>query len=240
MQQKGNHMKILTLSIMIANELKNMIEQENLKEGDKLPSERDLCEKLNVQRLTLRSGLRILLQEGIIVSRQRSGYYVNKPRVEKNVFHLESTSEAIFQQGLKMKIELLHLSKMELNKYLSGQMRLPLGTKVYELQRVRYVDDEPISLETTYLPFDITPNLERYDLETQALYEILASIYEISIDYCEQEILVTTADKFSALALHIEEGEQLVLQQGLAYDTKNRQIEYTESLMKMERFVYVN
>ncbi len=30
-------MKILTLSIMIANELKNMIEQENLKEGDKLP-----------------------------------------------------------------------------------------------------------------------------------------------------------------------------------------------------------
>ena len=43
-QQKGKHMKILTLSIMIANELKNMIEQENLKEGDKLPSERDLCE----------------------------------------------------------------------------------------------------------------------------------------------------------------------------------------------------
>lgn len=37
-------MKILTLSIMIANELKNMIEQENLKEGDKLPSERELCE----------------------------------------------------------------------------------------------------------------------------------------------------------------------------------------------------
>ena len=74
-------MKILTLSIMIANELKNMIEQENLKEGDKLPSERELCEKLNVQRLTLRSGLRILMQEGIIISKQRSGYYVNKPRI---------------------------------------------------------------------------------------------------------------------------------------------------------------
>ena len=38
----------------------------------------------------------------------------------------------------------------------------------------------------------------------------------------------------------VAKGEQLVLQQGLAYDTKNRQIEYTESLMKMERFVYVN
>ncbi|HBQ74382.1 MAG TPA: GntR family transcriptional regulator, partial [Erysipelotrichaceae bacterium] len=31
-----------------------------------------------------------------------------------------------------------------------------------------------------------------------------------------------------------------VLQQGLAYDNDNRQIEYSESIMKMERFVYVN
>lgn len=233
-------MKILTLSIMIANELKNMIEQENLKEGDKLPSERDLCEKLNVQRLTLRSGLRILLQEGIIVSKQRSGYYVNKPRVEKNVFHLESTSEAIFQQGLKMKMKLLHLSKMELNKYLSAHMRLSLGTKVYELQRLRYVDDEPISLETTYIPIEIVPDLEHYDLQEQALYVILETAYDIHIDHSEQEILVSTADDFAAMSLQVAKGEQLVLQQGLAYDTKNRQIEYTESLMKMERFVYVN
>ena len=118
-------MKILTLSIMIANELKNMIEQENLKEGDKLPSERELCEKLNVQRLTLHSGLRILMQEGIIISKQRSGYYVNKPRIVKNVFHLESTSEAIFEQGLNMKIKILNIEKKETNKQLSTKLRLP-------------------------------------------------------------------------------------------------------------------
>ena len=117
-QRKRFIYAILTLSIMIANELKNMIEQENLKEGDKLPSERELCEKLNVQRLTLRSGLRILMQEGIIISKQRSGYYVNKPRIVKNVLHLESTSEAIFEQGLNMKIKILNIEKKkQINNY---------------------------------------------------------------------------------------------------------------------------
>ena len=138
---------------MIANELKNMIEQENLKEGDKLPSERELCEKLNVQRLTLRSGLRILMQEGIIISKQRSGYYVNKPRIVKNVFHLESTSEAIFEQGLNMKIKILNIEKKETNKQLSTKLRLPLGTKVYCLQRLRIIDDEPVSVDTSRRPF---------------------------------------------------------------------------------------
>lgn len=233
-------MKILTLSIMIANELKNMIEQENLKEGDKLPSERELCEKLNVQRLTLRSGLRILLQEGIIESKQRSGYYVNKPRVEKNVFHLESTSEAIFEQGLKMSIKILHMGKKEIDKRLSTKLRLPLGTKVYHLQRLRLVDNEPISLDTNYLPVEYAQNLEKQDLENRALYQILKTEYNIQVDHSEQEILICEADDFVANALCVAPGTQMVLQQGLAYDSNNRQIEYSECIMKMERFVYVN
>ena len=233
-------MKILTLSIMIANELKYMIEQENLKEGDKLPSERELCEKLNVQRLTLRSGLRILMQEGIIISKQRSGYYVNKPRIVKNVFHLESTSEAIFEQGLNMKIKILNIEKKETNKQLSTKLRLPLGTKVYCLQRLRIIDDEPVSVDTSYLLIKYAQGLEKKDFESRALYQILESEYDISINRSEQEILICEADNYIANALHVELGTQMVLQQGLAYDNDNRQIEYSESIMKMERFVYVN
>lgn len=233
-------MKILTLSIIIANELKNMIEQENLKEGDKLPSERELCEKLNVQRLTLRSGLRILLQEGIIVSKQRSGYYVNKPRVEKNVFHLESTTLSIFEQGLKIKNKLLTLEEKEIDKQLSAKLKLPLGTKVYRMVRLRFVDDEPISLDTNYMPIEYAPGIKQHDLESRALYEILETEYDIYVDHSEQEILVCEADEDVAEILGVEPATQLVLQQGLAYDSDDRQIEYSECIMKMERFVYVN
>ena len=46
-------MKLMTLDLIVADEVKCMIEDGTLSIGDKLPSERELCERFNVQRLTL-------------------------------------------------------------------------------------------------------------------------------------------------------------------------------------------
>lgn len=139
-----------------------------------------------------------------------------------------------------MKIKILNIEKKETNKQLSTKLRLPLGTKVYCLQRLRIIDDEPVSVDTSYLPIKYAQGLEKKDFESRALYQILESEYDISINRSEQEILICEADNYIANALHVELGTQMVLQQGLAYDNDNRQIEYSESIMKMERFVYVN
>ena len=61
-----------------------------------------------------------------------------------------------------------------------------------------------------------------------------------ALNYTFFKCLICEADNYIANALHVELGTQMVLQQGLAYDNDNRQIEYSESIMKMERFVYVN
>lgn len=111
---------------------------------------------------------------------------------------------------------------------------------MYCLQRLRIIDDEPVSVDTSYLPIKYAQGLEKKDIESRALYQILESEYDISINRSEQEILICEADSYIANALHVELGTQMVLQQGLAYDNDNRQIEYSESIMKMERFVYVN
>ena len=52
-------MKVMTLDIMISNELRQYITDHHLKFGDKLPSERELCELFSIQRLTLRSAMKI-------------------------------------------------------------------------------------------------------------------------------------------------------------------------------------
>ena len=46
-----------------------------------------------------------------------------------------------------MKIKILNIEKKETNKQLSTKLRLPLGTKVYCLQRLRIIDDEPVSVD---------------------------------------------------------------------------------------------
>ena len=78
-------MKVMTLDIMISNELRQYITDHHLKFGDKLPSERELCELFSIQRLTLRSAMKILEEMGIIYVVPKIGYFVAKQRIIKNV-----------------------------------------------------------------------------------------------------------------------------------------------------------
>ncbi|MGB5823513.1 MAG: winged helix-turn-helix domain-containing protein, partial [Proteocatella sp.] len=74
---------LLTLDIIIAKEIEYMLTSESYKPGDKLPSERCFSEMFNVQRQTIRNALSTLIQENIIVSSQRKGYFLAKPRIIK-------------------------------------------------------------------------------------------------------------------------------------------------------------
>lgn len=62
--------------VEIVKELRLMIERKNLKPGDKLPSERELSERLNVGRSSVREALRALELLGLIETRRGEGTYI--------------------------------------------------------------------------------------------------------------------------------------------------------------------
>ncbi len=69
-----------TPSQQIANSLRAAILLDRLRAGDRLPSQHALCERFGVARETVKSALRILDREGLIVSRQGSGVFVRTRR----------------------------------------------------------------------------------------------------------------------------------------------------------------
>lgn len=52
------------------------IDDHQLKEGDRLPTERALAEEIGITRSSLRSGLQALVDQGVIYSKQGSGSYL--------------------------------------------------------------------------------------------------------------------------------------------------------------------
>ena len=62
--------------VEIVKQLRLMIEQEGLKAGDKLPSERELCERLLVGRSSVREALRALELLGLIETRRGEGTFI--------------------------------------------------------------------------------------------------------------------------------------------------------------------
>jgi GntR family transcriptional regulator/MocR family aminotransferase len=66
------------LYIQIFDYFVNEIEAKRIRSGDKLPSMRKLADHLGVSLNTVKTAYEMLLDEGYIVSRERSGYYVDK------------------------------------------------------------------------------------------------------------------------------------------------------------------
>lgn len=64
--------------VQIVQQLRDIIENGEIQPGDKLPSERVLCEQLGVSRASLREALRSLELLGLIQSRQGGGNYLTE------------------------------------------------------------------------------------------------------------------------------------------------------------------
>lgn len=62
----------------VVEHIKRMVENGELKSGDKLPTERAMAEELNVSRASIREAIRSLEVIGLIESRQGAGNYIRK------------------------------------------------------------------------------------------------------------------------------------------------------------------
>ena len=67
----------LTLSQEIVEKIEEVIRQKKVLPGEKLPTEKELCEMFGVSRTALREALQMLSARGLITIRKGSGIYVN-------------------------------------------------------------------------------------------------------------------------------------------------------------------
>lgn len=73
------------VSQVIVDQIKLLVREGKLSNGDRLPSERDLCQRFGVSRVTVREALRVLEASGLIEIRvgARGGAFVSSPTRER-------------------------------------------------------------------------------------------------------------------------------------------------------------
>lgn len=68
----------MRVSDKVVQQLRQLIEQQQMQVGDRLPAERKLCEHLGVSRATLREALQQLISLGVLVSKVGAGNYLQQ------------------------------------------------------------------------------------------------------------------------------------------------------------------
>ena len=142
--------------------IREAIEKHILGPDDALPSERQLAEDLGVSRITVRKAIDGLAAEGLLVSRQGSGNFVCT-RIEKNFAKLTSFSEDMRARGRTPRSAWLKRSEGTVTPEESLKLALSPGTLVYRFHRLRFADDEPMSIELATIVASCLPSLAAVD-----------------------------------------------------------------------------
>jgi GntR family transcriptional regulator len=156
----------------VYRQISEEIESGALQSGDRLPSERWLCDELGVSRATVRRAIEELVLDGLVEARGRGSFVTGEALVEPPNT-LMSLSELGRSRGLEATSRVLACDVRAATIDESEAFGIAPGAELFELQRLRMLDGLPISLDTNRVPLRLLPSALELDFTTTSLYAAL-------------------------------------------------------------------
>ena len=200
-----------------------------------LASENELAERHGLSRATVRHALDELERDGWIYRQKGVGSFAPVRRIEQDLTQLVSTTEDMRQRGLPLQTRVLSLNQVVATPQVAKALDVPAGAAVYELCRLRIVDDTPLSLQTAFLPVALCPRLEMNDL-TGSLYRLLESRYDVRLWTAHETLRSRGATVTEAEWLAITDGAPVLSAERITYATNGAAAEYLDAVWRGDRY----
>jgi GntR family transcriptional regulator len=216
--------------------IKESIHDGALKAGQQLPSEPELCHIYGVSRTVIRQTLQELEYEGLIVRKKGKGTFIASPKINESfVQKLTGFYQDMVDRGYKVYTQILKHEVIPASEKVAGSLNLTVDAPVYHIDRLRFINDEPVVLVTTYLPYDKCPGLEKFDLSNQSLYALLEREYGLVLFHGRRTIEAALANKREAQLMNMNEGDPMIILDSVTCLEDGSPIEYYHAFHRGDR-----
>lgn len=138
------------LYLKFAQTVKNAVRSGILEHGNILPGERDLSQLTGVSRITVRKAMQALEEEGGY-SRPRHGTQINNI-FEYSLKEARGFSQQVVLRGKKPDTLWVNKRVVSCPDEVAQHLAIPAGSDVFLLKRIRYVDEDAVSIEESWCP----------------------------------------------------------------------------------------
>lgn len=208
----------MTQDLILENQLKEYLREQNFQAQDRLPSERFLSEKFGIQRLTLRTALQRLKNEGLLNVRKNSGYYVADSRITIELGKPKSHFDACSAQT-KCTLP-LNLFKTEFDP--STKHKFPFSDSTgYCLIGLQTNQHIPYGVITTFIPTQCISELTLEDIQQHDLFALYAQNNH-KITHAKEQISSCMASEVEAFLLGVPVQSTLVFHHIYGYNIKGQ------------------
>lgn len=226
------------LYYQLKEKLLRKIEQGELNPGDPIPSERELCEKYQISRMTAAKAVSALVNEGILIRQRGVGTFVAQPKPPCSSSTLGGFTDNIREAGLSCRTSIISFSEEPAEGSLPARLAIPRGSQVFSVLRLRFVEEEPFSLEHAWIPKDRFPDLTRELLEGDSLYRLFREHLKRPPLLARQTIEAVLASEYEAKMLQVEPKTPILLFRRVAMGEDNLPLEFSKCLYRGRRFLY--
>ncbi len=204
--------------------------------GEQIPGEPELCALFRVSRTVVRQALTELVYEGLIVRAKGKGTFVAEQKILEGLAQkLTGFHEDMAGRGMAITSQVLKQQMTPASSKIAGFLELEPGTPLIEIERLRFVQDEPLLLVDSYIPYARCPSILHADLRRQSLYALMEKQYGLVITRGRRTFEAVAANQREAELLRTERGAPLMLIDSVTYLEDGTPIEYFHALHRGDR-----
>jgi GntR family transcriptional regulator len=221
--------------VWVRRQLQDLV-ATTLRPGDALLGERQLEEQFGVSRITVRRAISDLVQDGALVRIKGKGTFVSHGLV-RSTLHLASFNEDMRAAGFEPSTRVITATTAEPAAAAAEHLGLAPGQGAYQVRRLRLANGAPVSVDESWLPPRLLPDLLSEDL-TGSLYRVLAASGH-PVQHVEQTVEAAAAPEETAALLDIEPGAPVLLFRRRSFtgqEDPGTPIEYSISTYRSDRY----
>lgn len=238
-------------SVPLYEQLKNLISTQ-IKEGilkpeQKIPSERDLCEKYQVSRITVRQAVALAENEGIVYRTHGRGTFVSSnSKIKQGLTKVNNFQETLSTQGITGST-IIHKAEVSPNNFLiSHLLGIHMFERIVNLQLIGFGDEEPIVFYDTFFSHalgELMIQAARKAIENNAacstldLYSQYKDEIGVTPTHAEQTFEASFADESLSNVLRVEKGAPIFRVSSIVY-AGDQPIEYKEANYRGDKYKF--
>lgn len=206
-----------------------IIEEKELKQGEKLPSIEMLMKQYNASKNTILKALNELERQAYIYQVRGSGSFVRK---QKRSGYLNLTQANGLRNNLRemnLTTKMLDLQIIKPTPEVLENLNVEEDEDIYYVKRLRLIDEQPFSIEESYYSKSVVPYLNK-DIVESSIFDYLTNDLKLNPGFTDHFLCIDSLKEKDALLLNLKDGDPTFLVESIFFLKNGQPFDYSKVL----------
>lgn len=214
--------------VAVRDHLRDRISE--MRAGEQIPAEPQLCSEYGVSRITVRRAVDDLIRAGVLVREQGRGTFVTEPDYTEEIRETFAGSVMGFYRqqaslGREVTTKVLQ-NRVTRNPEAAEALALNPADEVIEIERLRYIGGTLHQHVMTYLKASAYPTVLTHDLSRGSLFEFLEKEYGVHLTRNDLLVRLDYANAHVARVLSVREGDAVLAIDSTVFEAGDSPVAY--------------